>query len=105
MQIHGLPIRDVFTTLHTSSQGLGDDEAARRLRAFGPNEPSPSRRISLRGKLVRQVTHFLTLLLWLAALLAYLVAYLQPGEGMGTLAHALVGVLIINALFSFFQEY
>jgi magnesium-transporting ATPase (P-type) len=36
--------------------------------------------------------------------LAYLAAYLQPGEGMETLAHAIVAV-IINALFSFFQEY
>jgi sodium/potassium-transporting ATPase subunit alpha len=105
MQIHSLPIRDVYTALHTSSQGLGDDEAARRLREFGPNELSPSRRISLRGRLLRQFTHFLALLLWIAALLAYLAAYLQPGEGMETLAHAIVAVIIINALFSFFQEY
>ena len=38
-------------------------------------------------------------------MLAYLAAYLQPGEGMETLAHAIVAVIVINALFSFFQEY
>jgi sodium/potassium-transporting ATPase subunit alpha len=105
MQIHSLPTGDVFTALHTSAQGLGDDEAARRLQEFGPNELSPSRRISLRGKLLRQFTHFLALLLWIAAALAYLAAHLQPGEGMDTLGHAIVAVIIINALFSFFQEY
>ena len=105
MQIHSLPIRDVYTALHTSPQGLADDEAARRLREFGANELSPSRRIPLGRKLLRQFTHFLALLLWTAALLAYLAAYLQPGEGMETLAHAIVAVIVINALFSFFQEY
>ena len=105
MQIHSLPIRDVFTALHTSPQGLLEDEAARRLREFGPNALSPSRQISLGWKLLRQFTHFLALLLWIAAFLAYLASYLQPGEGMETLAHAIVAVIIIDALFSFFQEY
>ena len=85
--------------------GPGRRRGGAALTEFGPNELSPSRRISLRGKLLRQFTHFLALLLWIAALLAYLAAYLQPGEGMETLAHAIVAVIIINALFSFFQEY
>src|SRR5262249_40935954 len=59
--------------------------------------------ISLGRKLLRQFTHFLALLLWIAACLAYLASALQPGEGMETLAHAIVAVIIINALFSFFQ--
>ena len=45
------------------------------------------------------------MLLWLAALMA-LVADLQfPGQGMATLAVAIVGVIVINGAFSFWQEH
>jgi Ca2+-transporting ATPase len=53
MQIQHLPVGAVYTALHTSAQGLTDDEAARRLREFGPNELTPSRRIPLGRKLLR----------------------------------------------------
>jgi sodium/potassium-transporting ATPase subunit alpha len=105
MQIHSLPSHDVYAALHTSPEGLSHAVAARRLEEFGPNELSPSRRIGLGWKLLRQFTHVLALLLWIAAALAYLASVLQPGEGMEALAHAIVAVIVINALFSFFQEY
>lgn len=105
MQIHQLPVDAVYAALHTSPQGLDEMEAARRLQEFGPNEIAPTRPLSLGRKLLRQFTYFLALLLWLAALLAYVASYLQPGEGMHSLAHAIVAVIAINALFSFFQEY
>jgi magnesium-transporting ATPase (P-type) len=105
VQIHRLPISEVFTTLHTSSQGLAQEEAERRFKEFGPNEISKPHQVSLIRKLLRQFTHFLAVLLWIAAILAYTASYLQPGEGMDTLAYAIVAVIVINALFSFFQEY
>jgi sodium/potassium-transporting ATPase subunit alpha len=105
VQIHRLPIADVFAALQTSPQGLTVEEATRRLEEFGPNEISPSRKTSLTRRLIRQFTHFLAILLWIAAGLAFLASSLQPGEGMDTLAYAIVAVIGINALFSFFQEY
>src|SRR5688572_3971203 len=105
MQVHSLPSHDVYAALHTAPEGLSRDEAGRRLREFGPNELSPSRRTFIGWKLLRQFTHFLALLLWIAACLAYLASYLQPGEGMEALAHAIVAVVVVNALFSFLQEY
>jgi sodium/potassium-transporting ATPase subunit alpha len=105
VQIHQLAVDAVYAALRTSSQGLGEAEAARRLQEFGPNEISPARPLSLSRKLLRQFTHFLALLLWLAALLAYAASALQPGEGLPTLGHAIVAVIVINALFSFFQEH
>ncbi|HXH14005.1 MAG TPA: cation-transporting P-type ATPase [Alphaproteobacteria bacterium] len=105
MQIHSLPIDAVFMTLHTSPQGLAQQEAERRLREFGPNEIATAQRLSIARKLLRQFTHFLALLLWIAAGLAYIASYLQPGEGMAALAHAIVAVIVVNALFAFFQEY
>jgi sodium/potassium-transporting ATPase subunit alpha len=105
VQIHRLPLADVFTALRTSPHGLSGEEAQRRLQEFGANEISSSRKTSFTRKLVQQFTHFLAILLWIAAGLAYLASSLQPGEGMDTLAYAIIAVIVINALFSFFQEY
>jgi len=105
MQIHRLSSTDVYGALQTSPHGLSEEEVERRLKAFGPNEISQPHQVSLTRMLLRQFTHFLALLLWVAAGLAYLAGSLQPGEGMEMLAHAIVAVIVINALFSFFQEY
>jgi magnesium-transporting ATPase (P-type) len=40
-----------------------------------------------------------------AAVLALVADLQMPGEGMATLAVAIVGVIVINGLFSFWQEY
>ena len=50
-------------------------------------------------------THFFALLLWVAAAMAAIGEIAQPGEGMGTLAAAVVAVIIINGLFAFWQDY
>ncbi len=44
------------------------------------------------------LTHFLALLLWLAA------DVLRPREGMATLGRAILGVIVLNALFAFVQK-
>ena len=49
-------------------------------------------------ELFRQLTHLLALLLWAAAILAVL-------AGMPELAVAIVVIVILNAIFAFWQEY
>ena len=41
----------------------------------------------------------------MAALFSFLSEYIHPGEGMLTLGLAIVGVIFINAIFAFIQEY
>ena len=81
----------------TTLPGLSTREAQRRFLAEGPNELVRRSRRSWPRQLARQLTHPLALLLWLAAALA-LVA------GSAAIAGAIVGVVIINALFAFLQE-
>jgi magnesium-transporting ATPase (P-type) len=78
--------------------GLTTTEAAERLAREGPNRLPPPPRPPLWLELVRQLTHLLALLLWVAAALA-LVA------GMPALAVAIVVVVVLNAGFAFAQEY
>ncbi len=105
MKINNLTKEIVLQRLVTSENGLTEEEAKKRLSEFGLNEIKEVKKISLSIKFLKQFTHFLAILLWIGAGLAFLSEYLHPGEGMLTLGLAIVGVVLINAVFTFVQEY
>lgn len=105
MRINEAPLEEVFRLLKTTENGLSLSEAQKRLSYFGYNEIREIRKRSLLLMFLSQFTHFLALILWLAALLAFFSDFLHPGEGMRHLGWAIVMVIIINALFAFVQEY
>jgi len=104
-KINELTKEDVFRTLVSSAQGLSTEEVQRRLAEFGRNEITAVKGKSLVLRLLSQFTHFLAIVLWLAAFFSFLSEYLNPGEGMLTLGLAIVAVIVINAVFTFTQEY
>jgi sodium/potassium-transporting ATPase subunit alpha len=105
MRIQGLSKEETLKFLNTSDKGLSAEEADRRLLEYGHNEIRAVKGKPLWRKLVAQFTHFLALLLWIAAGLSFLSEYLHHGEGMLSLGIAIVVVIFINALFTFVQEY
>ncbi len=105
MKINNLTIEQVLSSLVTSKQGLASEEAERRLAEFGRNEITSVKGRPLLFRLLGQFTHFLALLLWIAAGLSFLSEYLHPGEDMLTMGVAVVAVIFINAIFTFIQEY
>ncbi len=105
MKIQALSHDDVFSTLFSGPRGITAEEAGRRLDEYGPNEIREMHVRSLLSRLSAQFTHFLALLLWFAAALCFLSEYLHPGEGLFRLGVAILAVIFINALFTFFQEY
>ncbi|MDH4231049.1 MAG: cation-transporting P-type ATPase [Nitrospirota bacterium] len=105
MKINRLAREEVLRSLVTSEKGLSGEEAKRRFLEFGPNEIRETRKTPLVLRFLRQFTHFLAVLLWIGAGLAFLSEYLNPGEGMLALGLAILGVIVINALFTFVQEY
>ncbi|THJ21291.1 MAG: cation-transporting P-type ATPase, partial [Nitrospira sp. CG24E] len=104
-QLHQLTIDEIFKRLETRAGGLSPQEAQERLNRHGPNVLEEPARYSLIRGFLRQFTHFLALLLWIAAALAFTAEFMKPGEGMATLGWAILGVIVINAAFAFFQEY
>ncbi|TSA07162.1 MAG: cation-transporting P-type ATPase [Deltaproteobacteria bacterium] len=105
MKINNLTKDEVLRHLLTSESGLTEEEAKKRFLEFGPNEIREVRKTSLSIRFLKQFTHFLAILLWIGAGLAFLSEYLHPGEGMRTLGLAIAGVIFINAVFTFIQEY
>ena len=85
------------TTEAIAPLGLSSREAERRLVAYGRNELI--RRAGRRWprQLMKQVTHPLALLLWVASGLAFV-------AGTPVLGAAIVAVIVLNAVFAFAQE-
>ncbi len=105
MHIHGLGVEQALASLKTSAGGLTAAEAARRLAEFGPNHLEEVGRENLLLSFAREFTHFFAIILWIGAALAFLAEHFQPGQGMAHLGVAIVGVIIVNGIFSFWQEY
>ena len=105
MPIPELPLDAAFATLRSTAAGLSTVDAVARRLEFGPNriERLPTTPLSVR--FVSQFTHLFALLLWAAAFLAFIADLRMPGQGMATLATAIVAVVLINGAFSFWQEY
>jgi len=105
MRIHRLSTDEALASLRTSSAGLAPAEAARRLREYGPNHVEELGREHLLLGFAREFTHFFAIILWVAAALAFFAEHFDPGQGMARLGAAIVGVIVINGIFSFWQEF
>jgi calcium-translocating P-type ATPase len=91
------PLVLLYRDLRARPGGLASREAARRLVSYGPNELERRAGARWPAQLLRQLTHPLALLLWVAAGLAF-VASMPP------LGVAILVVIVLNAGFAFAQE-
>jgi calcium-translocating P-type ATPase len=90
-------LQQLFRDLRSSPDGLGGREAARRLLVDGPNQLTRRGKPQWPRELLAQFTQPLALLLVAAAVLAAV-------SGSPVLAAAIVAVIVLNAVFAFFQE-
>jgi len=97
-KIYEKPVKDVFEFLGTSESGLTSAEVAKRLEEYGPNEIEEVGKTPLIYKFLAQFYHLFAILLWVASVLAFVSD--QPQLG-----YAVIGVIFINAIFSFYQEF
>jgi calcium-translocating P-type ATPase len=103
MKIHHLTPDEALASLHSGPRGLAAAEARRRLREFGRNEVQHVRRQPAWLTLLKEFTHFFAIILWVAAALAFWAGSRDPVGGMAALGWAILGVIVINGLFSFWQ--
>ncbi|MGZ4110027.1 MAG: cation-translocating P-type ATPase [Actinomycetota bacterium] len=93
-----LSAEETFSFLRTAREGLSSEDATARLRRTGLNVLPERRGPSLPRQFLAQLFHFFAIMLWVAALLAFV------GE-MPQLGVAIVIVIVVNGAFSFAQEY
>ncbi len=96
--IHSLSIQDVYSTLQSGPNGLSQTEARNRLQRFGPNVIREIKGKPLWLKFAANFTHLMAILLWVGGAVAFVAQMPQLGI-------AIWMVVIINGVFSFWQEY
>jgi Ca2+-transporting ATPase len=89
---------ELLALLGSSLAGLSAGEAERRQRACGPNRLERVRRQPLLSRFVEQFRSFFAVLLWIAGAFAFLARLPELGW-------AIFAVIVVNGVFSFFQEY
>ena len=105
MKIHQLTVADALASLNSGPDGLSEAEAARRLAEYGSNEVEEVAKEALLLTFAREFVHFFAIILWIAAGLAFVAEWREPGQRMATLGVAIIGVIVINGVFSFWQTY
>ena len=90
--------QEIFQELETTEEGLDAIEIQRRRLIHGLNRLQTARSGSFLRKFIDNLVNVLALLMWVGAVLAFLI-------GMHQVAWAVIAVIFINALFSFWQEY
>ena len=98
MKIYKLPPERVYEKLETSPSGLSEKEADNRLKKYGLNKIEEIKKTPLIKIFLANFYHALALLLWAASIMAFF-------SGNPQLGFAIIAVIIINAIFSFWQEY
>ncbi|MFH1149847.1 MAG: cation-transporting P-type ATPase [Actinomycetota bacterium] len=96
--IYSTPEDGVYGLLGSTPRGLRYDEAARRLDVEGRNVLEKKRGTPLWRKLLYNFVHFFAIMLWVAAVLSFV-------AGMPELGYACIAVVVINAFFTFWQEF
>lgn len=96
--LHALSVAEIFRALESQPAGLSPIQVQERLALYGSNvlrEPPPE---PLWRRFLRQSTHLMALVLWVAGGLACL-------SGRPVLGVVIWVVVLVNAAFSFWQEY
>ncbi len=98
MNWYQLDASEVVKQLNTHDDGLSDDEAALRLKQYGPNQLIEEERISRIAILIHQFTSPLIYILLIASVVTFFLhEYIDTG--------VILAVVILNAVIGYIQEY
>ncbi|MCL4378619.1 MAG: cation-transporting P-type ATPase [Actinobacteria bacterium] len=118
MNYYELDKEQLFKELKVGPNGLSEEEAGKRLEIYGHlqnqeyfifspqalpiiiSELKEKKKRSLILRFLDNFIHVLAIILWVAAFLCFI-----PRVDMPQLGYAIILVIVINAVFSFLQEY
>ncbi len=97
-EIYSIAEEDAYRLQDTSPEGLTADEASQRLEKYGRNVIEKKRSRPVWQMFLANFIHFFAILLWVGAGLSFI------GK-LPELGYACIAVIVINAVFTFWQEY
>jgi calcium-translocating P-type ATPase len=105
MKSDEVSIEATYEPVRDSARGLSAAEAKRRLAEYGPNRIEKIAREPILIRLAKEFFQSFSIILWIAAALAFVAEWSKPGEGMARIGIAIIIVIVVSGLFSFWQEY
>lgn len=103
--LYGKPLSEAYSTFKTTSNGLAPDDIAVRQQRYGKNVITFHHRRAAVLMFLTEFTRLFPLLLLIASGLSLFAHFLSPGQGYGLIAGALAGVVLLNAVVSFIQNF
>jgi len=104
-EAHKIRLEDLYRQLNSSPSGLSSEEALLRRKRLGANCLEAAKKKPLVIRFGRHLVNFFALLLWTGAALSLVADRVYPGQGNLFIGMALSGVVVLNAIFTFIQEY
>lgn len=95
---HKIDLSELFKMLGSNQKGLSELEASKRLADVGPNVIKEAKKTPLIFKFLANFYHTFAILLWVSAFISF-------GIHIPELGWAIIAVIFINAIFSFWQEF
>lgn len=105
MDWHAISSDDVIAKLKSSTKGLSEKNAEKRLEKYGRNTITIKKKTSPLTIFINQFKNLLVLILLIAAFVSFGLSYLDPEHGDYIDAILIFGIVIANAIFGFVQEY
>src|SRR5580698_739251 len=105
--VQALARLDVYAALDSSPRGLEPAEAAARLETYGQNQLPRGKGKPIIYRFFAQFTDLFAVVLMVASAITFVAYFVQTPHDIGNLqlAVALLGVVFLNAVIGFFQEY
>ena len=103
--MHKSSIDELYAHFETKNSGLSSFKAEKLLSVYGFNQLSEKKKTSPLVKFLLQFKNFFSLLLLMGAALSFIGDYFVADTGDFIIAYSLLGVTILNALFTFIQDY
>lgn len=89
---------EIYLELNSSDNGISKLSAQKRLEVYGPNKLKAIRKTPFIVRFLYHFTNLLAILMWLGSALSF-------WAGMPEAGWACLVVILVNAIFSFFQEF
>ncbi|MEW6601039.1 MAG: HAD-IC family P-type ATPase, partial [Nitrospirota bacterium] len=102
---HKILLDELYRRVDSSPLGLSPQEVTKRRLSYGLNVLEEKKEVPVIIKFGRHLFDFFGMLLWTGSALAFVSDYLAPGEGNFYIGVALAAVVVLNAVFTFIQEY
>jgi len=100
-----MEVEALYEWCQSSPQGISSATVQKNIWEHGYNILTVKKDIPIIFKFIKQFTNFFALLLIAGSLLAFFAENISPGEGNLYIGIALLGVVTLNAIFTFIQEY